>query len=98
MSFRPDAKIFDDLAKVAGGAVNMFSGVRQQIEGEIKARIDDMADRLDLVPREDFDRLNALVTKLSARLDVLEGKNMKKTSSQPTKPKTTSRKKGKAKK
>lgn len=98
MSFRPDAKIFDDLAKVAGGAVNMFSGVRQQIEGEIKARIDDMADRLDLVPREDFDRLSALVTKLSARLDVLEGKKIKKASSQPTKPKTTSRKKGKAKK
>ena len=71
---RPDPKFLDDMAKMAGGAVNVLSGVRQQIQDEIKARIDDMAARMDLVPREDMDRLEAMVKKLSARIDALEGK------------------------
>lgn len=98
MSFRPDAKIFDDIAKMAGGAASVLSGVRQQIEGEIKSRIDDMADRLDLVPREDFDRLSALVAKLSARVDALEGKKIKAPSFKTAKPRATPKKTGKTKK
>lgn len=62
------------MAKMAGGAVNVLSSVRQQIQDEIKARIDDMAARMDLVPREDMYRLEAMVKKLSARIDALEGK------------------------
>lgn len=92
MSFRPDAKIFDDIAKMAGGAVNVFSGLRQQIENEIKARMDDMADRLDLVPREDFDRLSALVDKLSARVAALEGKAKPSQPAAKIKPKTKKKK------
>jgi len=46
-----DPKILDDMARVAGGAVNILSGVQQQIRDDVKARVDDMADRLDLVRR-----------------------------------------------
>ncbi|MCB9991251.1 MAG: accessory factor UbiK family protein [Rhodospirillales bacterium] len=68
----PDPKILDDIAKVAGGAVNIFSGLQQQIRDEIKSRMDDMAAKMDLVPREDLERAELMITKLRSRVDDLE--------------------------
>ncbi|WP_435641473.1 accessory factor UbiK family protein [Micavibrio aeruginosavorus] len=72
MTMKPDPRILDDLARVAGGAVNIFSGLHQQIHDDIRARIEDMAAKLDLVPRDDFDRLAGAVDKLRKRVDELE--------------------------
>ncbi len=76
---RPDPHFLDDIAKVAGGAVNVLSGLRQQIESEIKTRVEEMAARLDLVPREDLERVEAQLARLQkdhkdilARLDALD--------------------------
>lgn len=71
---KPDPKIFDDLSRVAGGAMNVFSAFREQILGDIKARVDEAAARMDLVPREDFERLEAQVKALQKKIDSLEGK------------------------
>lgn len=78
---RPDPHFLDDIAKVAGGAVNVLSGLRAQIESEIKTRVDEMASRMDLVPREDLERVEAQFARLQkdhkdilARLAALEGK------------------------
>lgn len=65
-------KILDDIARMAGGTVSIMSGLSRQIKDEIRARVDDMAHRMDLVPREDFDVLQMRVDSLSARLDKLE--------------------------
>jgi len=65
---KPDPKIFDDLSRVAGGALNVFSAFREQILGDIKARVDEAADRMNLVPREDFERLEARVASLEKKL------------------------------
>lgn len=70
---KPDPKIFDDLSRVAGGAMHLFSGVREQILNDVKARFDEMANRMDLVPREDFDRLEAQVKELQKKLEALSG-------------------------
>lgn len=89
---RPDPHFLDDIAKVAGGAVNVLSGLRQQIESEIKARVDEMAARMDLVPREDLDRVEAQLARLQkdhkdilARLEKLEGGKTKKAAPAPAK-------------
>lgn len=66
---KPDPRIFDDLSRVAGGAMNVFSALREQITNDIKARVEEMATRMDLVPREDFERLEAQVQELQRRLD-----------------------------
>lgn len=71
---KPDPKIFDDLSRVAGGAMNVFSAFREQILGDIKARVEEAASRMDLVPREDFERLEAQVRTLQKKLDAMEGK------------------------
>lgn len=47
-------KVLDDLAQLAGGTVIMFSGLGRQVREDVKSRIDEMALRLDFVPREEF--------------------------------------------
>ena len=69
---KPDPKIIDDLARMAGGAVNIFSGLQQQAREEIRSRVDEMLTRMDLVPREDFERLEAMVVQLRLRQEELE--------------------------
>lgn len=69
---RPDPKILDDLARVAGGAVNIVSGLQQQFMGDMRARLDEMAVRMDLVPREDLDIALARIDELTRRIETLE--------------------------
>lgn len=72
-------KIVDDIAQLAGGAAGLFSGVQQQIRDDIKARVEEMATNLDLVPRDEFERVEAMLEKaladqeeLKQRLEKLE--------------------------
>lgn len=69
-----DPKILDDIARMAGGAVNILSGVRQQAAEEIKTRVDDMAARMDLVPREDLDRALAMIDSLQKQVADMEAR------------------------
>ena len=78
-------KILDDLAKVAGGTISVLSGFGSEVREEVKAHIDEYASKLDLVPREDFEKLEALLKQareeqeqFATRLEALE-KNSGKT-------------------
>ena len=75
------SEIFDDITKLAGGAAGTLNSVRKQVKNDIKARVEEAAMRLDLVPREDLDRVEALLEKtikdqqeLIQRLEKLEKK------------------------
>jgi BMFP domain-containing protein YqiC len=72
-------KILDDVARVAGGAVSAFGTLRRQVKDEVRTRIDELAQRLDLVPREDFERVELMMykareeqTNLIKRIEALE--------------------------
>jgi BMFP domain-containing protein YqiC len=76
-----DNRLFDDLAKVAGGAVSLLSSVRKQIEADTMTHLNGFAGKLDLAERKELDRLIAMVGQLrleqehiKLRLDALEGK------------------------
>lgn len=58
MSDRP--RFFDDLAGVAGGAVSALAGLREEAEAMMRARLDDLILRLDLVRREEVDALREM--------------------------------------
>jgi len=45
-----------------------MASIRQEIADDIKERVEAMATRLDLVPREDFERLEARISALEALL------------------------------
>ncbi len=77
-------KILDDIARMAGGGASIISGLGKQFREDMRARLDDLAVRLDLVPRDDFERLETLLSaalehieSLEKRLDRLEGKSTK---------------------
>ena len=94
----PDKKVLDDIARVAGGAVNILSGLQQQVRGDVRARVEELAARLDLVPREDFEQARTMIIRLGnrldeleSRLDAIEGKK-KKSPARETKKKTGKKK------
>jgi len=79
----PKDKVLDDLKKAATGTLSAVGGIvrttRQHVRDDLKARADELALRLDLVPREEFERLEivltetrALVEAQAARIDALE--------------------------
>lgn len=87
------SKILDDMAKVAGGTMSFVSSARAQVKDGLRSKLDDVADRMDLVPREDFEKLEAMIqemrlkqSELESRLEKLEGNHKKK----PTKTKKSS--------
>jgi hypothetical protein len=53
MAERP--RILDDLAGVAGGAISALSGLRDEAESVIRARIEEAIRKLDLVKRDELD-------------------------------------------
>ncbi|MEK0083455.1 accessory factor UbiK family protein [Benzoatithermus flavus] len=67
-------RLFDDLAKVASGAFNTLSGLREEIETRVRERVERMAADLDLVTREEFDAVRAMAAKARAAQEELEGK------------------------
>jgi BMFP domain-containing protein YqiC len=75
------SRIFSDFAGVAGGAVSALTGLRQEAEAVIKARIDETLRALDLVRREEYDaiadmagRARAAQEAAEARVDALEAR------------------------
>lgn len=72
-------RLFDDLARVAGGALGAFSGLREEIELLVRGRIERVLGDMELVPREEFEVVKAMAAEarqeneaLKTRLDALE--------------------------
>lgn len=68
-------KFLDDLARVASGAIKSLGDVREQV----KTMVSGFLNEMDVVTREEFERVEALAqkarenqTKLEKRLAVLE--------------------------
>ncbi len=74
-----DNRLFDDLARVASGALSTLAGLREEIEMRVKERFERFAGEVNLVTREEFDAVKAMAAKareeqeeLAARLAALE--------------------------
>jgi len=71
----------DDLARAASGALGALSGVRAEVEGQIKSRLEAWFKSQNLVTREEFEAVKAMAAKarvenenLAARIAELERK------------------------
>ena len=67
-------RLFDDLARVASGAFNTLSGLREEIETRVRERVERMAADLDLVTREEFDAVRTMAAKARAGQEELEAR------------------------
>jgi BMFP domain-containing protein YqiC len=72
MSDRP--KFFDDLAGVAGGAISAIAGLREEAEATLRARLDDLIQRLDLVRREELEAIKDLAANARTGQEAAEAK------------------------
>ena len=72
MTERP--RFFDDLAGVAGGAFSAVAGMRDELEGMIRARADEAIRRLDLVKRDELEAVQEMAAKARAGQDAAEAR------------------------
>ena len=74
-------RFFDDMARVAAGAVGALAGVRGEIEARLRDQLERVLAGMDLVSREEFEAVKAMAAKareeqevLLQRIDALEAR------------------------
>ena len=67
-------RIFEDLARVASGALGTLTGMREELETRIRDQVERMLDRMNLVRREEFDAVQAMVAKARMAQEALEAR------------------------
>ncbi len=67
-------KLFDDLARVASGAMGAISGIRGEVEGQIRQQFERILAQMDVVSREEFEAVKAVAAEARARQEALEEK------------------------
>ncbi|MDX1539956.1 MAG: accessory factor UbiK family protein [Geminicoccaceae bacterium] len=72
-------RLFDDLARVAGGAFSTLTSLREEVETRVRERVERLLADMDLVPREEFEAVKTMAQKarteqetMAQRLDELE--------------------------
>lgn len=72
MAERP--RFFDDLAGVAGGAFSALSGLRDEAEALVRARVDETIRALDLVKRSELDAVAELAANARTGQELAEAR------------------------
>jgi BMFP domain-containing protein YqiC len=67
-------RIFDDIARVAAGAVGALSGVRDEIEARLRDQLERVLAGMDLVSREEFEAVKAMAGKAREEQEALLGR------------------------
>lgn len=77
-------RVFDDAARVAGGALGTLSGIRREVEGLVRHQLDRMLSGMDLVTRDEFNAVKEMAVRarsenerLEARLEAIEAEQVK---------------------
>jgi BMFP domain-containing protein YqiC len=65
-------RFFDDLARVAAGAVGALSGVKSEVESRIREQIERVFVGMDLVSRDEFEAVKAMAAKARSEQEDLE--------------------------
>lgn len=65
-------RIFDDLARVANGAVSTLVGVKDEIEAIVRAQLERILVDMEMVPREEFDAVKEMAANARAEQEKLE--------------------------
>jgi BMFP domain-containing protein YqiC len=74
-----DNRLLDDIARAASGALGALSGVRTEIESQLRAMMERWLKAQDLVTREEFEVVKSMAARareeneaLAARIAALE--------------------------
>ncbi|MDR3438477.1 accessory factor UbiK family protein [Telmatospirillum sp.] len=58
-----DNRLLDDLARMAGGALNALTGMKTEIESLVRQQIEHFVGNLHLVTREEFEAVQSMAAK-----------------------------------
>ena len=64
-------RFFDDMARVAAGAMGALSGVRGEIEARFRDQFERILAGMDLVSREEFEAVKAMAAKAREEQEIL---------------------------
>ena len=67
-------RLLDDIAKVANSAAGTFAGVKEEIENMIRHRVESLMADMNMVNRDEFNALKAMVAKSRGEQEHLESK------------------------
>lgn len=65
-------RLLDDLARVAGGALGVAAGMREEVELRLREQFERVLARMELVTREEFDAVRAMAVKAREQQEALE--------------------------
>lgn len=63
---------FDDLARMAGGALGALSGLKAEVEALVRQQFERFMAGADMVPRDEFEAVRALAIKARTEQEDLE--------------------------
>ena len=66
-----DNRFFDDLARVAGGALGAMAGVRGELEALFRQQVERWVAELELVTRDEFEAVRAMAAQARTEQEVL---------------------------
>jgi len=67
-------RFFDDLARVASGAMGAFTGMRDEVEARLRDQLERVLAGMNLVSREEFEAVRAMAAKARDEQEVLQQK------------------------
>ncbi|AEM48523.1 MAG: accessory factor UbiK family protein [Acidithiobacillus ferrivorans] len=67
-------RIADDIAAAIGDTIARLGTVKEDVDKQARAMLSNALDRLDLVTRDEFDVQQDLLSRLAARVAVLENR------------------------
>lgn len=65
-------RLFDDLARVANGAVTTLVGIKDEVEAIVRTQLERLLSDMEMVPREEFDAVKEMAAKARAEQEKLE--------------------------
>jgi BMFP domain-containing protein YqiC len=63
--------MFDDAARIAGGAIGTLAGAKREIESLVRQQLERMLSSLDLVTRDEFEAVKEMAAKARSEQEVL---------------------------
>ena len=66
--------IFEDAARVAGGAIGTLSGVKRELDNLVRHQLDRLLAGMDFVTREEFDAVKEMAANARKENDRLEAR------------------------